>query len=146
MVAGWLADGEQDGLTIGICLVGIGANGKAGHDGVSLAICIVDEKEAICGVLGMEGQPQQPLLVLRATHPVDKVKEGGVGHCFSLQDPNASWLFDDEQPLASIARVGYAYRGIQAAYDFDQAQVDGQRICWPAGGERGRQGRFGRGC
>ena len=54
VIAGRLAEGEQDCLTVGICLVGIGANGKAGYDGVSLAICIVGVKEAVCSILGME--------------------------------------------------------------------------------------------
>ena len=100
MVLVRLQDVQQAHLALGVGAQRVRRNLEAGDHGIQLAalpLGIVDEKVAVVGVIGMEGQPQQAALAA-AVHPAGQVEEGVIQQAARLPDADAAALLKDEQP------------------------------------------------
>ena len=99
MVGKWLGNGQQNLLTGGVSHVGIAADAVAGDVGVAVHVCVVDEEKAVFLVVGMKGQPQQPLLVAVGANRVLNIQKW-CGQQFSiLDDANGAGLLQNEEPV-----------------------------------------------
>lgn len=118
----WLSDHEQDSLR-GAGLRGVCRCAIFGDDGRSVGDTrVVDEEAAVGCEVRVEGKTQQPLFATRFHFRGDIEEDRGV-IATRLQNSDAAGLFDDEQTLAAVGRVGDVERARQPGDDRIEAQA-----------------------
>ena len=97
------------------------ADAVAGDDGVAAVVGVVDVEIAVGGVVRMEGQAQQSLLIAAAAHQrVDVQKRRGQQRVDAVGDgdyPNVAGFLDHEEPRAVARRRGQVHRPGQTRRD-----------------------------
>jgi len=106
--------------------IGIGRDVEARDDRVAAQVDVVDVEEAVLRVVGMEGETQEPALVVacRIGNQVVDVQEGPGQDLAVLEDLDHAALLDDEQP-----GIIWGRRAVDRPVEIG---------CHPNGGEGGR--------
>ena len=120
-----LLDPEEDPLGRRISAVGGGIGRRdLAHDGVPVAIGVVDEEPAVGREGGREGEPQEPALAA-GRDSITEVEVRLGQQAPVAHHPDAARLLEDEQPAAAVAGVP-GEEGIGEAVG-DQLQADRRR-------------------
>ncbi len=105
MVGERLFNANDQGGAVGIGLVGIVGRDRPALDArVAVDVRIVDEEDAVRGVVGMEGHAEQALFAT-AADLVRDVEERRLRHVAVAQNQDRSALIDDEDATAVVAGV-----------------------------------------
>ena len=73
-------------------------NMKARYDRIPIFIRVIDVKQAAPGIIGMEGQPKQPLLSIAAADFAGNIQKWGWKQLSVLKDDNPAGFLDNKQP------------------------------------------------
>src|SRR5690606_2781377 len=123
-----LLDGQDQRRAVRIGNVGIVlGNPVSAYLGVALGICQVDVEQAIVGVVRIEGQSQQALLVSVGNRADVEKRPGGNLACGKIEDlDQAAVLLHDEQPPLVPIRRRREHRQVEPRsdeFDIDPAGV-----------------------
>ena len=136
MIGEGLGHLQQHYLAALVCLFMVrGVHGKAGDEGIT-GSGVVEVEVAVGGIVGIESQAQQPLLISCVVHPAaDVEKLRCLAHALIVgeyHDPPC--LQYDENPVGPIPRVGEMYHSWQGEiwkrYLQLQGLKGGQRLSW----------------
>ena len=101
---------QDDPLAGGVGMVGVvRTDGEAGDDGAPGCRCgVVDVEVAVGGVVGVEGEAEEALLVAAVADPVTDVQEhrGRLDGLVVGEEHDTAGLEKDEEPVGAVSGVG----------------------------------------